>query len=261
MGSKAPALSALAVLVPIVAAAAEKGDLEKYYPMLAHTVRWYAVKDINSGAPIQLISFAIIAKEVGPDGNIVYLVENRFLGGISIDYQQVTSRQVQLDRIVLMNGDPQTLTVKDAHFTPALPMLRAPVEVGRTWRETPKGDPPYTFRVESKFGLKVLGKNIEDCVRIVRTRGETVDRKEEYCSGIGIAAFEILTPDAKWLRSELVALAGETDLIAVKSREVPSGAITIPPATKLCEYIFDPLGPDNGDLTVTTTPPGGGCRR
>ena len=240
------AVSVLTILVSGVAAA-EPGDLEKYYPMSAHTVRWYAVKDVQSGATVDLISFAIVAKELTPDGGTIYLVENRTRGGISVDYQHITSEQVQLDRTVVMPTvvmSGAALTLTDVRFMPALPQLRAPVEVGRTWSETPQGDQLYTYRVESKFGVRVLGKNVEDCVRVVRTRGGTVTYKTEYCPGVGIAAIEILTGAAKWMRAELVAVAGEIDLIAVKS------------GVQGCEYIFDPLGPSAGNHTVTVGPPG-----
>ena len=231
------------MLVP-AAAAAEPRDLETYYPIRPHVVRWYAVKDAQSGAPIDLISFAIVARETGADGAPVYIVENRFSWGVSLDYQKATADQVQLDRLILRtpSGD-----VKDVRFTPALPMLRAPVDIGQTWSATPAGDATYTYRVESRFAMHVLGKDVPECVRVVRARAGTVDRKTDYCPGIGVAAIETLAPSGVWLRADIVAIAGETDLIAVKSSaRVPGG----------CEYVFDPLGPDRGELTVTVRPPG-----
>jgi len=225
--------------------AAGSTDVEKYYPMVPHTVRWYAVKDVQSGTPVDLISFAIVAKEIGPGGKVVYLVENRFSGGVSVDYQEITSAQVQLDRLVLMRG----ATLTDVRYTPPLPLLRAPVEVGRSWSET-QGDQPYTYRVESKFARRVLGTEYPDCVRVVRMRGGIVDYNTEYCPSVGVAAFEMLTGAAAWARAELVAIGGEADLIAVKS------------GARGCEYVFDPLVPidprlpGGGNLTLTVSPPG-----
>jgi hypothetical protein len=214
--------------------ARELTNLEKYYPILPHRVRWYAVKDVESGALIDVISFAIMATETSSDGRVIYLIENRFSSGISLDYEEVTSEQVQLTRFVLLarNGD-----LKDVRFTPALPILRIPVKVGWVWTEGPHGsDQPYSFRAEAQLAMHVLGKDIEDCVRVVRTH-VIVDRKTDYCAGVGIAGFDMLMPNDKWVRAELVAIAGETDLIAVKSSaRVPGG----------CEYVFDPLGPSRG---------------
>jgi len=203
---------------------AEPNDLERYYPILPHRVRWYAVKDVKSGAPIDFISFAVIAKETSPDGGLVYLEENRFASGISVDYRKVTSEQVQLERLVLLTRDGR---LKDIHFAPALPILRAPVKVGLVWSESPRGsDQPFLYRVESQSAMHVLGKDIQDCVRVVRTH-VVVDRKTDYCPGVGIAAFETLIASDKWLRAELVAVTAETDLIAVKSSARAPGGLRL----------------------------------
>ncbi len=207
-------------------------------------MRWYMVKDVQAGKMVDFISFTLVGQITLDNGRTLSLLENRNAEGMSIDYEEITAEQVLLHRLVLVHQGTASDTLRDTSFTPPLPLLRAPLEVGRSWSENIPGDKSYVYRVESRVTVSALGKDLQDCLRVVRTRGGTLDYKTEYCPELGIAAFEILTPEGKWLRAELAAIASELALIGVRI------------AADRCEYIFDPLGFLPGEtLTVTLTPP------
>ena len=223
-------------------ASAESPALDQYYPRRPLTVRWYAVKNLQSGAAVTTTSFALVFYEPGPSGHPIWMVENRTAGGVTVDYQELTADQLQLHRTLTVATGP-TIDLRVGRFVPPLPMLRAPLEVGRTWSETPQGDQPYTYRIESRSTLQVRGKEIADCLRVVRTRGGTVDYKADYCPGIGIAAFEILS-GGTWLHGDLTADVGEVELIGLKA------------SYRGCEHIFVPQVQPGLPLTVTVAAPG-----
>lgn len=234
-------LAGIAVALAAAAAAAQSSDVEKHYPVAEHVVRWYTVKDARTGRTVDYTSFALVARQRGDDGRLVYVVENRHAGGVGLDYEEVGPAQLQLDR--LLAGRPDG-TVADAVFSPPLPRLRAPLEPGRSWTETPRGDKPYVYTVESRFALSVRGKVVQDCVRVVRTRDGAADLKTDYCPGIGMAGFDTLR-GSRWLRADLLDLAGEMDLIGVRA------------SSRGCEYVFEPLAfPDEEELSVSVRGPG-----
>jgi len=230
-------------LFPGKDALSPQGDIERYYPQKQFVTRWYLVKDLQTGKTVDFISFTIVG-QISFDGHTLYLIENNHTQGVSIDYQEITAEQVLLHRLLLVNQGDFSDTIRDVSFTPPLPLLRAPLEVGRSWSENTLGDKPYVYRVESRKTVSALGKNLQDCLQVVRTRGGAPDYKNEYCPQVGIAAFETLTPEGKWVRAELAAITSELTLAGVRN------------TTQSCEYIFDPLGFSPGEpLTVTITPP------
>lgn len=167
-------------------------------------MRWYLVKEVQTGKMVDFISFTHIGTITLDNGRRLHLIENRHAQGISIDYQEITPEQVLLHRLVSAHQDPDMLG--DVSFTPPLPLVRAPLDVGRTWRER-IGHTAYVYRVEARETVSTLGRDIQDCLRVVRTRNSTLDFKTEYCPEIGIAAFELLIPKGKWLRAELRHMA------------------------------------------------------
>ncbi len=226
----------------------QQGDIQRYYPQREDTVRWYVVKDVQTGQPVDFISFAIVGKTTLDNGRTVYLIENRTAQGISIDYQEITSAQVLLHRLV--QKGPALDTVYDVRFTPPLPSLCSPLEVGRSWSASVGGGKvtqSYSYQVESRVTVSALGKEVQDCLRVVRTRRGTPDYKTEYCPEIGIAALEMLTPEGKWLRAEL--LETTTARLTLKGLRA---------AADHCVYVLDGAGFSlNENLVLTVIGPGG----
>src|SRR5262249_2774501 len=167
---------------------------------------------------------------------------------MSIDYQEITPEQVLLHRLVQKGSALDTL--QDARFTPPLPLLRSPLEVGRSWGDRGEGGtatPSVSYQVQSRETVSVLGRKVEACLHVVRTRKGTPDYKTEYCPEIGIAAFELLTPAGKWLRADLF----ETTTARLSLRGLRAGA-------GHCVYVFEGTGfSPNENLVLTVIPPEG----
>jgi tetratricopeptide (TPR) repeat protein len=56
-----------------------------------------------------------------------------------------------------------------------------------------------------------------------------LDRKTDYCSEIGIAAFEMLTPDGKWLRAELNKTTPADGAVVMAKQELERAEKTFGP--------------------------------
>ncbi|MBI3798151.1 MAG: zinc ribbon domain-containing protein [Deltaproteobacteria bacterium] len=225
----------------------KESDIQRYYPQREDTVRWYVVKEMQTGQAVDFISFAIVGKTTLDNGRTVYLIENRTAQGISLDYQEITPDQVLLHRLV--QKGPALDTVDDVRFTPPLPSLRSPLAVGRSWRASVGGGnvtQSYSYQVEARVTVAALGKEVRDCLRVVRTRDGTPDYKTEYCPEIGIAALEMLTPQGKWLRAELFETT--TARLSLKGLRAAAGH---------CVYVLDGTGFSlNENLILTVLGPG-----
>jgi hypothetical protein len=223
----------IVAVADVAALSSMSGNLETYFPHRENTVWWYFVSPVGTDEVVDYTSFTIVGTDTLDDGTKVYLVENVYGGGqgISTEYQEITSEHVRIRGILnkLASGE-----VVYSPFTPPLPILRFPLEVGRSWSEevsTHDIMSTYSYQVEALVAVSVPAGDFQGCFRVVRTKDGTADYKSEYCPDVGGATFEILTANGQWLRAELTGMT--TSRLALKGLRLNNSQ---------CQYIFDGIG-------------------
>jgi len=152
----------------------QSSQLKSYYPIEPNTVWWYLVST-EGREPGGMTSFTLLPPELYEDGSQVYTVVNRnFLPeDVSefVMYYRILNNTVELvhSSTTLKAIDSALPETSDVEFTPPLPNVKFPLEVGNTWKRTGKSGQVTTYEVISLEDISVPYGDFEDCYMIERS--------------------------------------------------------------------------------------------
>jgi len=170
-------------------------QLKNYYPLRPDAVWWYTV--YAGDEPIGLTSFTMLSPESDSDGSLIYPVVNR--NGLApdishnIDYIRINDDSIELIRFLTVPKLPDTTPpeMSEIEFTPPIPFLKFPLEVGNTWERIGEGGQhSYRYEVLNKVEISVPYGDFEDCYLIERSTDGVPNFREGYCPEVGRVFFE-----------------------------------------------------------------------
>lgn len=202
---------------PSPSATPEINYSEMYYPHEENVVYWYQV--LVNGEITGITSFSAIGTERLDDGSKVHLILNIDPTLRNIDYIEFLPNEVNMYRF---EGNSIYGIQTNNTFSPPIPMLKFPLEDGKTWEANieKNGEPTqYSFEVSEIGTVSVPIGDIGDCYKVERTHDGVMDFADYYCPEVGRPAFEMYQ-EGNTIRLELLfTTSARVDLKNVEETE------------------------------------------
>jgi hypothetical protein len=160
-----------------------QGDLDTYYPYGENKVWWYSYS--LGGEFVRPSSFSFIGMTTLENGTEAYQLQNEESGFQQIDYLEILDGSVLLHRNLMdpKDGEPESID-----YDPPIPILRFPLEVGKSWRYD-----PFTYIVSALESVSVPMGDFENCFVVDMSSDDVVYMTNWYCPEVGRVMFEHLT--------------------------------------------------------------------
>jgi hypothetical protein len=219
--------------------------LDIYYPHDENAVWWYAVS--VEGEVEGITGFSFIGTKTLADGTVVHLIENRGDVQPSIELMEISQADILLHGMIQASDTDSPIEII---FDPPIPILRFPLEVGKTWsREFDDEEYAYTYEVVAKESYSGPMGDFDDCFTIERSAKGKVNWREYYCPEIGRVRFEY-------------GSAGGTvflDLLLATTARIEIGEVSIDSLGN-CLFTLNPVGfsPDESVSLSAFTPDSSG---